>query len=141
MYEEYTHQALPPKKYRELLGTAICVFNSNNSFIIENILREDKNKKYSWHDLIDMTSGKLLKPVEDTITREAGNEISKLFKELIAERNRIIHSFQITNDKGEQALCTKYKDGKQKEITEEHIKTFIRKNDSLSSMLHDFRGY
>ena len=35
MYENYTRQSLPSKEYRELLGSAICVFNSNNSFIIE----------------------------------------------------------------------------------------------------------
>ena len=45
MYEEYSRQALPSKKYRELLGSALCVFNSNNAFVIENILRVD-NKKY-----------------------------------------------------------------------------------------------
>ena len=33
MYENYTRQSLPTKEYRELLGSAICVFNSNNSFI------------------------------------------------------------------------------------------------------------
>ena len=49
MYEEYSKQALPSKKYRELLGSALCVFNSNNSFIIENILRVD-NKHYNWFD-------------------------------------------------------------------------------------------
>lgn len=38
MYENYTRQALPSKTYRELLGTALCVFNSNNAFIIENVL-------------------------------------------------------------------------------------------------------
>lgn len=41
MYENYTRHSLPDKEYRELLGSAICVFNSNNSFIIENVLRED----------------------------------------------------------------------------------------------------
>lgn len=39
MYEKYSRQALPEKQYRELLGSALCVFNSNNSFIIENILK------------------------------------------------------------------------------------------------------
>ena len=34
MYEDYTRQALPSKYYRELLGSAMCVFNSNNAFII-----------------------------------------------------------------------------------------------------------
>ena len=38
MYESYTRQSLPTKQYRELLGSAICVFNSNNAFIIENIV-------------------------------------------------------------------------------------------------------
>lgn len=47
MYEEYSKQALPSKKYRELLGSALCVFNSNNSFIIENILRVD-SKNYNY---------------------------------------------------------------------------------------------
>jgi hypothetical protein len=43
MYENYTRQALPSKKYRELLGSALCVFNANNAFVIENILRSDDN--------------------------------------------------------------------------------------------------
>lgn len=49
MYENYTRQALPSKKYRELLGSALCVFNSNNAFVIENILRSDDNSEYSWY--------------------------------------------------------------------------------------------
>ncbi|CAB1223424.1 hypothetical protein SFB21_3268 [Acinetobacter bouvetii] len=53
MYENYTRQALPSRKYRELIGTAICVFNSNNSFIIENILRVDPTGQYEWNKLID----------------------------------------------------------------------------------------
>ena len=43
MYEEYSRQALPSKRYRELLGSSICVFNSNNQFIIENILSIDSS--------------------------------------------------------------------------------------------------
>ena len=49
MYEQYSRQALPPKQYRELLGSAICVFNSNNQFVIENILRID-NTNFNWYD-------------------------------------------------------------------------------------------
>ena len=33
MYEGYSRQALPQKKYRELLGSSLCVFNSNNQFV------------------------------------------------------------------------------------------------------------
>ena len=64
MYEFYTRQALPDKEYRELLGTALCVFNSNNSFIIENILKNDIDKVYNWYELIDAESGKLIEPVK-----------------------------------------------------------------------------
>ena len=32
MYEPYTRQSLPSKEYRELLGSALCVFSSNNGF-------------------------------------------------------------------------------------------------------------
>ena len=56
MYESYTRQSLPTKQYRELLGSAICVFNSNNAFIIENILKCDDLDKYDWYHLIDLES-------------------------------------------------------------------------------------
>ncbi|MCM3442969.1 hypothetical protein [Metabacillus halosaccharovorans] len=69
MYESYSRQALPERKYRELLGSAICVFNSNNSFIIENVLRYDTDNKYEWYQLIDKTSGELAKPIKETITK------------------------------------------------------------------------
>lgn len=47
MYESYTRQALPSKEYRELLGSAICVFNSNNAFVIENILHTNSDD-FDW---------------------------------------------------------------------------------------------
>ena len=71
MYEGYSRQALPSKKYRELLGSAVCVFNSNNAFIIENILKNDQANEYSWHELIDHTSGQLSTAVKNTITRQS----------------------------------------------------------------------
>ena len=46
LYEKYTHQSLPEREYRKLLGSAICVFNSNNQFVIENILRNDYAERY-----------------------------------------------------------------------------------------------
>ena len=69
MYEKYTGQALPSKDYRELLGTAICVFNSNNAFIIENILAHNTQGSYSWYDLMDKTSGGLKQAIKETISR------------------------------------------------------------------------
>lgn len=51
MYEPYTRQSLPSKEYRELLGSALCVFSSNNGFIIENIIHT--SNAYDWYNLID----------------------------------------------------------------------------------------
>lgn len=141
MYENYTRQSLPSRYYRELLGSAICVFNSNNSFIIENILRNDIEKNYSWYDLIDKTSGQLKEPLQKTITNKAGSTIANLFNDLLKKRNRIIHSFQITDTDCEQRLATKNKDHIQYIITESYLLEFISQNQQLSSALHDFRGY
>ena len=142
MYERYTRQVLPTREYRELLGSAICVFNSNNAFIIENILRVDKKLNYNWHNLIDLTSGGLKHPIKNTITKISNSsEIADLFEEIVKIRNRIIHSFQITNKEGEQILCTKDKDNKQYVISEEFLLDFIKKNETLSTLLHSFRGY
>lgn len=141
MYESYTRQALPSKEYRELLGTALCVFNSNNAFIIENILHTDK-VNYNWYELIDKESGKLNKVIVATIVLNGGQAIADLFSDLVERRNRIIHSFQITNNDGEQILATKtkVKDGnKQFIITKEYLMQFIKDNEKLSSLLYDYR--
>ena len=45
MYETYTKQSLPTKEYRELVGTALCVFCSNNAFMIENIIKTDERRR------------------------------------------------------------------------------------------------
>ena len=131
MYENHTRQSLPTKEYRELLGSAICVFNSNNSFIIENILREDGGRNYSWYDLIDKTSGQLKAEINDTITTKAGSEIAQIFSDLVDKRNRIIHSFQITNDDKEQILATKDKQHNQFVITKEYLLDFIKGNEEI----------
>lgn len=140
MYESYTRQALPSKEYRELLGSAICVFNSNNAFVIENILHTN-NDDFDWFSLIDKESGKLRASIKATITAVAGDEIEVLFAEIVEMRNRIIHSFQITYD-GEQILATKTKvaDGNvQFKITEKYLRDFIKKNQRLSNLLYKYR--
>lgn len=83
MYESYTRQSLPSKEYRELLGSALCVFNANNSFLIENILRLDEEAKYSWHNLLDLTSGNLREAIKDTITEHSGTDIADMFYRLV----------------------------------------------------------
>ena len=143
MYESYTRQSLPSKQYRELLGSAICVFNSNNAFIIENILKCDDLGKYDWYNLMDMNSGELKGSVREVITSKCGNKIEALFAKIIEMRNRIIHSYRITNAAGEQVLATKerVKNGnRQFEITEEYLLDFIGLNQELSDLLYDLRG-
>ena len=134
---------MPDKTYRELLGTALCVFNSNNSFIIENILKNDSDKIYNWYELIDRESGKLIKPVKNTISKKAKSEgIADLFDRIVTMRNRIVHSFQITDKDEKQRLATKNRtDNIQFVITEEILKEFIAENEKLSILLHKFRGY
>lgn len=141
MYEDYTRQALPSKYYRELLGSAICVFNSNNAFIIENILRNDSESRYNWYALIDMTSGQLKPAIAATIAKNANSDITKLFATLVDRRNRIVHSFQITDFDGEQRLATKDKNNHQYVITEAWLLDFINDNQKLSSALHRLRGH
>lgn len=140
MYESYTRQALPSKEYRELLGSAVCVFNSNNAFVIENILHTD-SVNFNWYRLIDKKSGQLVDDIKRTITNLAGVDIEDLFSELVEMRNRIIHSFQVTYE-GEQVLATKTKvnkGNKQFIITEEYLLDFIKKNERLSDLLNDYR--
>ena len=142
MYENYTRQSLPERYYRELLGSAVCVFNSNNGFIIENILKIN-SEDYNWHNLIDKTSGNITNIVKKEISSKCGDEIEKLFSELVNERNRIVHSFRITNGNDEQVLATKAKEkdgNKQFEITEEYLLNFIKKNEKLSDLLYELRG-
>ena len=141
VYENYSRQALPTRKYRELLGSAISVFNSNNSFIIENILSQDIDSRYDWYSLIDRTSGRLVEPIKETITKNSDANISEKFEGLVTMRNRIVHSFQVTGENGEQILATKTKDDRQFIITEEYLYDFIKKNEDLSTLLHKFRGY
>ena len=141
MYEGYTRQALPSKRYRELLGSALCVFNSNNAFVIENILSSPGGSGYSWCELVDKESGKLLPDVKATITKASNTEIAILFGDVIAKRNRVVHSFQITDRDGEQRLATKDKSNNQFVITEQYLVEFIYDNQLLSDALHKYRGH
>mgnify|MGYP005773222837 CR=1 FL=1 len=141
MYESYTRQSLPTKKYRELLGSALCVFCSNNAFLIENIVQTDLHKE--WYKLIDKMSGRLKEIISKTISANCENtEIENLFLDIVDMRNRIIHGFQITSCNGEQVLATKTpgkENSTQFEITEEYLLDFIRKNQKLSDLLYAYR--
>ena len=94
---------------------------------------------------MDRTSGNLSKPISDTITNKAGSKIATLFNQLVTQRNRIIHSFQITDKDDEQKLATKDKKNNQYVIqyviTKEILLEFIKNNEELSTELHKFRGY
>ncbi|MBO6417448.1 selenium binding protein [Latilactobacillus sakei subsp. carnosus] len=141
MYEKYTRQSLPSKKYRELLGSSITVFNSNNSFMIENYLKIETSNSFDWYSLIDMTSGRLKNSVQSEIKKASNLKIMEKFEELVEKRNRIVHSFQITDIDGEQRLASKDRNHVQFVITEDYLYQFIKENEELSEMLHKLRGY
>lgn len=136
MSEPITRQALPSQEYLKMIGIAHCVFASNNSFIIENILKFDNDNNYNWYDLIDGSSGDLLEPIKETITKNCGSKIVQVFQDLIAKRNRLMHSFQITDKDGKQRLATKNKKCEQYILTNDWLKDFIKKNQELSDLLY-----
>lgn len=147
MYANYSRQAIPDKKYRELLGTAICVFNSNNAFIIENLL--SINNYHDWWNLIDKESGTIEKIMKSKKYRDAfqGNEhLFQRWHNLVLSRNRIIHSFQVTSkensdDINGQVLFTKVKgNGEQFPITKEYLMKFIKDNSDFAIKLDEFRN-
>lgn len=135
--------SLPSDYYVYLVGVCVCVFNSNNGFLIENILRI--NKATNWYELVDQTSNKLLNKYSELLKKfPHGDEIVDLFENLVDMRNRILHSYRITSKTQEQILGTKtkIKDGNtQFEITQNYMEEFIEKNNSLSSKLYDLRNF
>lgn len=139
MYESYSQQALPSKEYRELLGSSLCVFNSNNSFLIENILKYDKNNKVNWYNLIDKTSGRLDPYIKSAIEGDIGVKVCSNFNEIVDKRNRIIHSFQITYEDNEQCLATKDENGNQFKITKDYLLDFIKENEMFSILMYEVR--
>lgn len=138
--EKYTRIALPEDDYITLLGIALYVFNSNNSFIIENILHVKKDEA-DWYELIDDEKGKVINTLKEILTDS--HEIYKLFKSIKEKRNRIVHSFPITESKNHQQRLqtkSKIKDGsKQELISEKYLVEFIQENDKLSNMLYQLR--
>ena len=70
-----------------------------------------------------------MKHIEKTIAN-SNPAIAKKFGEIVEMRNRIIHVFRVTSPDGEQFI-----------ITEKYLIDFIKKNDELSDMLHNYRGY
>lgn len=141
MYYPYTRQSMPNEEYLKILSMALYAFNSNNAFIIENILHTAP-EEYSWHTLMDKESGKLESLVKKVITENSTPAIANLFHDLVHKRNRIIHSFPITEDiTGEQILQTKDKfmNNNQYPITIQYLKDFLKDNEKLSDLLNKYR--
>ncbi|KGB51138.1 hypothetical protein LH61_06595 [Leuconostoc mesenteroides P45] len=148
MYENYTRQSLPSKEYRELPGSAISVFNSNNALLIEVFLnKKTTDANFSWHELMDLTSGGLNKKVKANVRNDSKlSEIADDFEKLIEKRNRIIHSFQITdgtqtNGNENQILATKDKQNNQYHITKKYLQQFITENEAIAIKLDELRKH
>ena len=122
------------------LGAAISVFNSSNAFAIENFLNEPVED--TWHQLINKTSGKLLKRVKNRFEKRGAPRVPELFDELVEKRDRIVHSYRITDSNGEQILATRERlTDRQFIVTEEYLMDFIKRNEELSDELHKLRGF
>ncbi len=101
MRENLTRQSLPSYSYYKYLGAALCVFNQNNSFIIEMILEniEETGIKLkngttpTWYDFMEGTSGVFKSAIHETITKKSDSTIEDLFYESVGMRDRIVHSF------------------------------------------------
>lgn len=65
------------------------MFNSNNAFVVEIVLRISGEENGSWSQLMDRTSGSLGKVVRKVIEPKYGPAIPDLFSDLVNDRNRI----------------------------------------------------
>lgn len=137
-----TRQSLPDRDYLELLGAALCVYNSNFGFLIENIRHTDPTRE--WRDLVDKPAGGLLTIVKEVISKRSGNnEIADLFKNLSERRHRIIHSLRATSRVNKQTLYTKEMEkngGEQFEITVRYLEDFVSDNSVLAGLLDEYRN-
>lgn len=154
MYESYSRQALPDRKYREILGAALYVFNSNYDFLIENILHiKDKlqlQDDIDWWDLMNLEAGKLKRKLQQDSFFEPYKEIfdhhpslMHQFNHLKNRRNRIVHSFAATSNHDTQKQVLYSLDPKtkeQEEITEAYLLEFIKENEAFTLRLDEFRN-
>lgn len=136
-----TRQALPKDDYLKLVGTAICVFNQNFGFIIENILHY--NLDDNWYELVDCTSlqRQLVFEINEMCVKYNRNDISDLYKKLATQRNRLCHSLQCTFN-NEQILFTKTKikeGNSQTYLDREWLYRFIKDNEELNCNLYELR--
>ena len=154
MYESYSRQALPDRKYREILGAALYVFNSNYDFLIENILHiKDKlqlKNDIDWWNLMNLEAGKLKRKLQQDSSFEPYREIFDHHPSLMGEfnhlknrRNRIVHSFTAASDHDSHKQVLYSLDPKtkeQEEITEAYLLEFIKENEVFALRLDEFRN-
>lgn len=110
MYESYSRQALPDRKYREILGAALYVFNSNYDFLIENILHI-KDPKCQF---------------------KLENRRNRIVHSFTATSDHDSHKQVLCS------LDPKTKE--QKEITEADLLEFIKENEAFALQLDKFRN-
>lgn len=92
-------------------------------------------------DLKKIVTKTIINESEKQNKKKLGKDIEEIFSSLVETRNRIIHSFAITDKSEGQILQTKEKKThKQFPITTDLLMKFIKDNDRLSSLLHEFRG-
>lgn len=138
-----TRQSTSDEEFLYLLGLCQWVFNSNFNFIIEMIDKEHHDKSDErWNLLIEFTAGKLL-GYKNKILTILGQDIYELFDELIDERNAIIHSIP-TGEKVDNYVIPIYRNDSKKayiRIDKKYLRNFIEKNQRLTDLIYEIRGY
>ena len=148
--KKLTRLALPSDNvYLFRIGVALYGFASINSFMCEVIAHIDD--QYNHTLLQDKESGEILDIFRQTLkslkpskrlinTHGIIKEAADLFEQLNTKRNDIIHTYPITNKKGEQILHRR-KDSKGKyfEVTNDFLDSFISQLHDVSSRLYKIR--
>lgn len=146
-----TRLALPvDDSYLYNLGVALYGFNSINSFMIEIICHANQNE--SSMELIQLTSGGVLDKFRSTLSYLKKEKLFQdtyidfavaagLFEKLNSERSDFVHSYPITNKKGEQILHRRQESkSKYFEVDNIFLEDFISRLDSVSSLLYKIRS-
>lgn len=140
---------LPELDYTILLGASIYCFNSCLSFAVE-LLRSQGYANLNWWKLTDQTAGVICDDVKYHLDDKSyiNPKLYDDFNDLCYKRDRIVHSFSITDgETKEQMLQTKIKGtaknkdeaDRQFPITRDYMKKFIKQVLDLNYRLDDVR--
>lgn len=145
-FRTMTRLALPEDDaYIVKLGIALYVFASINSFVTEILCLLDSSLDRV--RLLESTSGRIAKLLEKQQSNNKDLSLSRYLNDVTAWfgnykdlRNDIMHSYPITNDRGEQILHRRYGKDKYFEIDGVFLDSFISEAEKISDALYSIRS-